>query len=193
MSVNLSLREMASEAVVRVQFRSRPTPRDVRHALFQTLALPGEPPLRPIEFDFLLKSALAERPRVLVCDEAQWMSRECFEYWRYLWDDEQTDIAIVFVGGGDCYRVLRREPMLSSRVFVWQEFRRMDSQAVVETIRVYHSIWEHADPELIILADTYAGHGNFRNWARITKHAAAVMAKTDVPGEEGPHHRAEPG
>lgn len=40
---------------------------------------------------------------------------ECFELWRHLWDDRRTDIAIVFVGGGDCYRVLRREPMLSVR------------------------------------------------------------------------------
>ena len=61
------------------------------------------------------------------CDEAQWLSRECFELWRHLWDDRRTDIAIVFVGGGDCYRVLRREPMLSSRVYVWQEFRRLDA------------------------------------------------------------------
>jgi hypothetical protein len=45
-----------------------------------------------------------------------WLPRECFEYWRHLWDDRATDIAIVFVGGGDCYQVLRREPMLSSRV-----------------------------------------------------------------------------
>ncbi|MFD6857896.1 ATP-binding protein [Rhodococcus sp. NPDC060086] len=65
-----------------------------------------------MEFDQTLKSVLAERFRVLVCDEAQWMSRECFEYWRHLWDDRRTDIAIVFVGGGDCYHVLSREPML---------------------------------------------------------------------------------
>jgi AAA domain len=68
------------------------------------------PPTRPIEFAALLKDALSERFRVLVCDEAQWLSRECFELWRHLWDDRRTDIAIVFVGGGDCYRVLRREP-----------------------------------------------------------------------------------
>ena len=68
---------------------------------------------------------------MLVCDEAQWLSPECFELWRHLWDDRRTQIAIVFVGGGDCYEVLRREPMLSSRVYVWQEFRRMPRAQVL--------------------------------------------------------------
>jgi hypothetical protein len=95
--------------------------------LFEALGCGGTPPARPIEFDALFKQVLAERPRVLVCDEAQWLSRECFEFWRHLWDDPRTDISIVFVGGGDCYKVLRREPMLSSRVYVWLEFRRMTS------------------------------------------------------------------
>ena len=53
----------------------------------------GSPPLRPIEFDALLKDVLSERFRVLVCDEAQWLSRECFELWRHLWDDRRTDHA----------------------------------------------------------------------------------------------------
>ena len=88
---------------------------------------------------------LAERPRVLVCDEAQWLSRECFEFWRHLWDDPRTDIAIVFVGGGDCYQVLRREPMLSSRVYVWQEFRRMTREQVFEVIPAFHPVWADAD------------------------------------------------
>jgi hypothetical protein len=123
-SGNASLRELAPETVCRVQFRARPTPRDIRHVLFAALEIGGPPPAKPIEFDAALKSVLSQRFRVLVCDEAQWLSRECFEYWRHLWDDRATDIAIVFVGGGDCYQVLRREPMLSSRVYVWQEFRR---------------------------------------------------------------------
>ena len=131
LSVNAALRALAPAEVCRVQFRARPTPRDIRHVLFDALGIGGGPPTRPIEFDTLLKDVLAERFRVLVCDEAQWLSRECFELWRHLWDDRRTQIAIVFVGGGDCYRVLRREPMLSSRVYVWQEFRRLTREQVL--------------------------------------------------------------
>ena len=141
LSVNASLRTLAPTEVCRVQFRARPTPRDIRHVLFDALGCSGTPPMRPIEFDALLKRVFAERPRVLVCDEAQWLSRECFEFWRHLWDEPRTDIAIVFVGGGDCYRVLKREPMLSSRVYVWQEFRRLTREQVLDVIPVYHPVW----------------------------------------------------
>jgi hypothetical protein len=104
LSVNASLRSLAPdldpEDVCRVQFRARPTPRYIRHTLFDVLGLAGPPPTRPTEFDGLLKEVLGERFRVLVCDEAQWLSRECFEFWRHLWDDLGTDFALVFVGEG---------------------------------------------------------------------------------------------
>jgi hypothetical protein len=179
LSVNASLRALAPADVCRVQFRARPTPRDIRHVLFDALAISGTPPTRPIEFDALLKDALSERFRVLVCDEAQWLSRECFELWRHLWDDRRTDIAIVFVGGGDCYQVLRREPMLSSRVYVWQEFRRLDREQVLAVIPAYHPVWAGADPADIAYADVHAGHGNFRAWSKITAHVVTALARLE--------------
>jgi len=190
LSVNASLRSLAAvvapDDVCRVQFRARPTPRYIRHLLFDVLGLGGDPPKRPTEFDALLKTALAERFRVLVCDEAQWLSRECFEFWRHLWDDRGTDIAIVFVGGGDCYRVLRREPMLSSRVYIWQEFRRMTRQEVLRVVPSFHPVWSAAAPEVITFADDAAGHGNFRAWAKITAHTVTGLARLGrtVPDED---------
>ena len=182
LSVNATLRELAPDMVCRVQFRARPTPRDIRHTLFDALAIGGAPPRKPIEFDRILKDVLTERFRVLVCDEAQWMSRECFEYWRHLWDDQRTDIAIVFVGGGDCYQVLRREPMLSSRVYVWQEFRRMPPDQVLHVIPAFHPVWENTDPQVIAFADSHAGHGNFRAWAKITSHTVRTLHRLDRDG-----------
>ena len=181
LSVNASLRALAPADVCRVQFRARPTPRDIRHVLFDALGVSGTPPQRPIEFDALLKNVLAERFRVLVCDEDQWLSRECFEFWRHLWDDRRTDIAIVFIGGGDCYRVLRREPMLSSRVYVWQEFRRMNPEQVLQVIPVFHPVWANTDPTDIAYVDTHAGHGNFRAWSKITAHTVTALARLDRP------------
>ncbi len=129
---------------------------------------------------------LAERFRILVCDEAQWLSRECFEYWRHLWDEPRTDIAIAFVGGGDCYQVLRREPMRSSRVFIWQEFTRLSREQVLAIIPAFHPTWADASPELITFADTHAAHGNFRAWAKITAHVVRGLARTGatVPDED---------
>ncbi|BCL25148.1 ATP-binding protein [Streptomyces aurantiacus] len=118
LAVNTCLSELEpAEDVRRVTFRARPTARAVRYELFTALDLPGEPPRHPSEFDRLLKNALAEHPRTFLVDEAQWLNGEAFEYFRYLWDEPSTQLAIIFVGGEGCHTVLRREPMLSSRIF----------------------------------------------------------------------------
>jgi hypothetical protein len=156
LSVNTSLRALAPADVCRVQFRARPTPRDIRHVLFAALGVGGTPPSRPIEFDALLKDVLSER-----------------------WDDRRTDIAIIFVGGGDCYRVLRREPMLSSRVYIWQEFRRLTREQVLAVIPAYHRVWADADPEDIVYTDVHAGHGNFRAWSKITAHLVTALDRLE--------------
>ncbi|WP_435179167.1 AAA family ATPase [Actinacidiphila sp. bgisy145] len=82
-SVRAALKEVAPDLVLLLQFRSRPTPRDIRMELFDALHLEGKPPACPSEFDQLLKRCLARRPYVLVCDEAQQFSRECFEFIRH--------------------------------------------------------------------------------------------------------------
>ena len=184
LAVNSSLRALAPHNTVRVVFRSRPTTRDIRHSLFHALHLPGRPPAHPIEFDRLLREALSDRFRVLVCDEAQWMARECFEYWRYLWDDRFTQIAVIFVGGGNCYEVLQREPMLYSRIYVWQRFRKMELEEVLEVIPAYHPVWSDASEHLISLADSRSGHGNFRNWARVTHHVLQAQRRRGVSLDE---------
>ncbi|MFF7550640.1 ATP-binding protein [Streptomyces canus] len=62
----------------------------------------SEPPRHPSEFDRLLKTALAERPCTFLVDEAQWLNGEAFEYFRYLWDEPSTQLAVIFVGGEGC-------------------------------------------------------------------------------------------
>jgi hypothetical protein len=148
MAVNSALRALAPDITYRLELRSGPTPRDIRHELFKALRLPGEPPKRPIEFDALLKNVLAEQFRVLVCDEAQWMSRTGFEFWRHLWDDRHTDIAVIFAGGDNCYQVLRREPMLASRMYIWQEFDRIPKREIRQVITAFHRVWAAAEPLL---------------------------------------------
>ena len=132
LAVNTCLRELEpGEDVRKITFRARPTARAVRYELFTALDLAGEPPRHPSEFDRLLKTALAERPRTFLVDEAQWLNGEAFEYFRYLWDEPSTQLAIIFVGGEGCHTVLRREPMLSSRIFIWQHFTRLTPDEVL--------------------------------------------------------------
>ncbi|MFJ2915364.1 AAA family ATPase [Streptomyces sp. NPDC087228] len=185
MSVNSALRKLAPDITFRLELRSGPTPRDIRHGLFRALGLPGEPPVKPIEFDTLLKEALSEPFRVLVCDEAQWMGRSSFEYWRHLWDDRGTDIAVIFAGGDGCYKVLKREPMLASRIFIWQKFQRLSEQEVLATLPAFHGLWAGVDHQLVRGIDRAAAHGNFRNWATITKHTLNALKKKGLTQVDG--------
>ncbi|MFJ3206310.1 AAA family ATPase [Streptomyces sp. NPDC086989] len=173
-AVNASLRELAPKLTRRIQFRARPSTRDLRHELFYALGLQGRPPAHAIEFDRMLRGALVE-PLVLVCDEAQWLSKLCFEYLRYLWDDTDSALTIVFTGGNGCFEMLLSEPMLESRVYAWQEIGRMPLEEVLDVIPAFHPLWSEADPELIALCDQEAAHGNFRAWAKITHHLTVGM------------------
>lgn len=179
MAVNASLRDLAPHDTLRVQFRSHPYPRDLRGLLFKGLELPDPMPVYALEFDQLLKDALAERFRVLVCDEAQWLAADCLELWRHLWDEPKTEIAIVFVGGGDCYKVLKRQRMFASRMLLWQKFEPMTRAEVLSVMPLYHPIWAEADLGLILRTDKQAAHGNFRAWAKITVLAQRALKKLE--------------
>ncbi|MDG9720107.1 ATP-binding protein [Streptomyces sp. DH24] len=175
--MNASLRELAPTLTRRIQFRARPSTWDLRHELFHALGLPGCPLSHAIEFDRMLRGAL-EEPRVLVCDEAQWLSKLCFEYLRYLWDDTSSDLTIVFTGGNGCFEMLQSEPMLESRVYAWQEIGRMPLDEVLTVIPAFHPVWADAEAELIAVCDQEAAHGNFRAWAKITHHLVTEMKES---------------
>ncbi|MEU9033142.1 ATP-binding protein [Streptomyces sp. NPDC048383] len=178
-AVTSCLRELEpGEDIRRITFHARATTRAVRHELFTALELPGQPPRYASEFDHLLKSELATHPRTLVLDEAQWLSSDQLEYIRYVWDDPYTQLAIVFVGGEGCYQALRKEPMLSSRIFIWQRISRLTPEEVLDVIPLYHPIWAEADPDDITFTDSRAAHGNFRNWARLTAHTHTALKRT---------------
>ncbi|AEY85291.1 hypothetical protein SHJG_0009 [Streptomyces hygroscopicus subsp. jinggangensis 5008] len=74
--------------------------------------------------------------------------------------------------------MLRREPMLSSRIFIWQQFTRLTPDEVLEVIPLFHPVWADADPEDIAFADSHAAHGNFRAWAQLTAHTRTALART---------------
>ncbi|MFF5759833.1 AAA family ATPase [Streptomyces longwoodensis] len=178
-SVLAALKEISAERVLLLQFRSRPTPRDIRQELFTELRLEGEPPSHPSEFDRLLKRTLARKPYVLVCDEAQQFSRECFEFVRHLWDTGQgkNRPAVLFVGGEEAYKTLYSEPSLASRIYIWQEFAPMEADEVQRNIPLFHPVWADASPELIDYVYEEGAGGTFRVWSKITYHVLEGMKR----------------
>ena len=124
-----------------------------------------------------LRTVLREQRRLVVIDEAQNLSTECFEYLRHLHDDPRTDFALLFVGGNRCWDVISRHPMLRSRIWHKVEFRPLSVAEVRKIMPRYHAIYREADVELLLEIDEEFAHGNFRNWAAFTKTAALLCAE----------------
>jgi DNA transposition AAA+ family ATPase len=180
-AVAQALADRPASSWVRTTFRSRPTTRFVRHELYTALGLGVVHPTSPVETDRLMKRALGERFRLVVIDEAQWLNRECFEYFRHLHDDPQTTFALLFVGGAGCYEVLHRETMLDSRLYAHVQFAPLTPKQVLQVIPVYHRIYGGVDPSLITLVNEQCARGNFRTWAKFTQHAVRIMERDGRP------------
>lgn len=189
-SVLAALKEVAADRVLLLQFRSHPTPRDIRMELFTALRLEGEPPSHPSEFDRPLKRTLARKPYVIVCDEAQQFSRECFEFVRHLWDTGKgpTRPAVLFVGGEEAYKTLYSEPALASRIHIRQEYTPMGLEEAQRNIPLFHPIWANAPAELIEYVDDEGGAGTFRMWSKITYHILEGMKRRGPPKPTRPSH-----
>lgn len=178
-AVTRALQNRPASTWVRTTFRSRPTTRFVRHELYTALGLGVAPPTSPVDTDRIMKRALSERFRLIVVDEAQWLNRECFEYFRHLHDDPSTTFALLFVGGAGCYEVLSREPMLDSRLYAHVRFAPLTPRQVLQVIPVYHPMYSDVDPALITLIDRHCARGNFRAWAKFTQHAQRFLERSD--------------
>jgi type II secretory pathway predicted ATPase ExeA len=164
-----------------VQFPSRPSMLRVAQQLLHRLTgrrLEGN----RFELSDRLVELLAERDRLIVVDEAQWLTRECIEYLRHLHDDPATRFGMLLVGGDGCWHVLSREPMLRSRLYRRVTFTPLGSNAVQEVIPRYHRLYDGADPELLLAIDDRYAHGLFRHWAAFTHTAAALCADHDQSG-----------
>ena len=82
------------------------------------------------------------------------------------------------MGGAGCYEVLRREPMLDSRLYAHIRFEPLSLDQVLSVIPVYHPIYGDVSDELVAQVDRRCAHGNFRNWAKFTHHAAHFCEQT---------------
>ena len=74
-AVEQALIDLPARSWVWMDFRCRPTLRDVRHALHRATGLGSILAADAFGVDMALKAALADRPRLVVIDEAQWLNR----------------------------------------------------------------------------------------------------------------------
>jgi hypothetical protein len=164
-----------------VQFPSRPSMLRVAQQLLQRLSPRAPGRGNRFELSDRLLDVLAERDRLIVVDEAQWLTRESIEYLRHLHDDPDTRFGLLLVGGDGCWQVLSREPMLRSRLYRRVTFTPLSARDVLEVIPRYHPLYNDADPELLLTIDDRYAHGLFRHWAAFTHTATTVRAEDDQP------------
>lgn len=141
---------------------------EIRTQLWRRLDLPGEPPQSVGPCDQQIQDALEAEPRVLLVDEVQGLGTKALEYFRTLWGDDARRAAIIFVGSGNARQKILNNPALHSRILDWYQFSPLTPTEVQAIIPAYQRTWAGAQPELILYTDDMAGHGSFRNWARIT-------------------------
>lgn len=165
--------------VLWMEFESRPTMLHIARVLASTLGI--EPrgnrhQLSPAIVDALRPIRGAPQTLVVV-DEAQRLNRECIEYLRYLHDHAETGFALALLGGNGCWEVIRREPMLRSRIFRRVTFRPMGLATLLQVLPEYHEIYRECDEQLISEVDGRCCRGVFRDWAAFTATAVTLAAE----------------
>jgi type II secretory pathway predicted ATPase ExeA len=127
------------------------------------------------ELERLLLEALSRRDVLLIVDEAQRLNYYCVEYLRYLYDLPAARLALVLVGGNGCWQLLRRYPMLRSRIWRRVEFRPLNADQVLRLIPSFHPLYRGVPVTVLREVDDRFAQGNLRNWAAFTKSATELM------------------
>ncbi|MCC3769178.1 ATP-binding protein, partial [Streptomyces sp. UNOC14_S4] len=179
-AVHAALRKHAPDTTRRLSFHEAPNMSVIRGTLWRALAIPGEPPASIDPCDHQIRKTLAGDFHVLLLDEAQLLSRTALEYFRALWDDNDTQLTIVFVGSGNTRQKILNCAALHSRIYGWYQFSPLTPKEVLDNIPIYHRTWVGVDPDLILWTDDRACHGAFRTWARLTAHLQDAFE--DNPG-----------
>lgn len=175
-SVHTALRQLAPDNTVRLVFDEAPKKSELLESLWRALGIAGQP-ASAATTKRLIKESLLAQPRVLLIDEVQNLNSPTLEYLRILWDDVQ--MPLVLVGSGKTRQRVFNHPALHSRIDQWLQFKPLTLADVLNTVPVYHPVWEGVSQEVLVFTNDTAAHGIFRNWAKVT--AGVQRAKRRDP------------
>lgn len=172
-AVRSALADLAHLQVVSVTFPGRTTQKLIAHTLLSKLT--GDPGSGSIfRLQDQLVEELSQRATLVYIDEAQRLGGHLIEFLRSVYDDENTQLALILAGGNRCWHVLSREPMLRSRVHRRVEFTEWTEAATIRNVRAFHPMYRDTDDDVILYVNRLFGHGNFRQWANFTKTAVDI-------------------
>lgn len=124
---------------------------------------------------------LERRPRLLIIDEAQRLYDEAIEYLRHLYDNPRTQIALLLVGGNDCWKRVSKYPMVTSRLYRRIAFNPLTNDEVLEHIPHFHPLYKTAPAQTLLRINDDFAHGTWRNWTAFTRTLLTLLDK--CPGQ----------
>lgn len=173
--------ERLAPKIVYVVFPHAPTMLRVARDL-ATALLPWMPVRRRTSrFDLqdIVLEELTILPTLLIVDEAQRLTRHAMEVLRFFYDNRDTHLSLLLVGGDGCWQVISREPMLRSRVYRHRHITPLPARDVPAMMAAYHPLYHHTDPNLLADVDAEFAHGNWRAWAKFTATAYHLARRAD--------------
>ncbi|MFJ9908068.1 AAA family ATPase [Streptomyces sp. NPDC101152] len=178
LTVRTCLRDLAPDTTRLFQFHRNCALSDVQKKVASALDVPTSSP----GLTTRIGEALAERPYVLVFDEAQGLTIDALEWIRInLWDTDHNRPTIVFVGAEETRRNLRRRSALASRITLWPRFTPLHPTEVTEHLPRYHVTWSKVSEKDLLWLDDAACRGNFRDWAKLTLTVQELLTEKGLP------------
>ncbi|KPI31945.1 AAA ATPase [Actinobacteria bacterium OV450] len=168
-----------------LDFRAHPAPADLRAALHRALGLGGEAPADAGAADTLIRRALAERPRIVVVEDADRLSASCFEYVRFLHDDLPQGLCVVLIAQARGERSLRAQRMLATRSAGWLHIPALTRDQIPQAVPALHPLWQGVAPGDLQALDARLADGLLRRWVVLTLHTQRALAATGAKKPDG--------
>ncbi|WP_043262612.1 ATP-binding protein [Streptomyces sp. CT34] len=179
-AVHAAGRRLGGGGLVPLELRAQPAPTDLRLALHRALRLPGGAPADPGAADTLIRHALADRPRIVVVEDAHRLSASCMEYLRFLHDGVPGGLCVVLIAARRGERRLRAQRMLATRTAAWLRVQPLTRDQIPLALPALHPVWQGVDPGDLMALDARLAGGALRRWALITHHTRRIMARAQA-------------
>ena len=113
-----------------------------------------------------LKVLLAEKPRLVIVDEAQNVGLPALQALRFLLDLPTGKWGLVLAGKG-LLAMLAKEQMLDSRVALRITMPKLTGNTLISTLSKLHPLCADAPARLLLAIDMAWAHGNLREWTKL--------------------------
>lgn len=161
----------------------KPTPREIfEELIFELDGTTATGNTRQLRRD--CQDLLAERQRIVVVDEAQYLSTMWLQQLRTLHDAGLGQWALFLVGGTGTGATIGRHPELGSRLSYQVDFRALKGKDLHAALAEYHPVLAATDTKILDSINERDGfNGNLRRWVTFIRNAEPLLAASPQPNK----------